>query len=329
MASIEASESESGRLEAERNEKSLRLARRSLRWAVELSRAGKQAGPPPEGGTPEREAAWRRLPVEEVRAALDAVLLGEQVEAGLDALQRLGVFAAWLPEVEAMVGMGDAEWRHKDVWKHTKQVVRQAPPRLLVRWGALLHDIGKPRTRRIDERGKVHFHGHSEVGAAMFRRKLARRLGFEGAFRRDLHDLILYHLRPNQYDGSWTDSAVRRFRREVGELLDDLLDLSRADITTKRPERKRRGLRQIDELAARIRRIDELDARVPPLPKGLGHALMEAFGIPPSKRLGDLRKQLESDTESGLLEAGRDPDYYVAYVREHAERFGLSSTRGS
>ncbi len=323
MASIEANETHTERDEATRPGGTHPLAHQALRWACEVSRNGAAAGPPPPGATAVGIEHWRALPLEQVRAAFDEVLLGEHVEAGLDALQRIGVLAAWLPEVEAMVGMGDAEWRHKDVWKHTKQVVRQAPPRLLVRWGALLHDIGKPRTRRIDERGKVHFHGHSEVGAAMFRRKLARRMGFEGAFRRDLHDLILYHLRPNQYDGSWTDSAVRRFRREVGDLLGDLLDLSRADITTKRPERKRRGLRQIDDLAARIRRIDELDARVPPLPKGLGHALMEAFGIPPSKRLGDLRKQIEADADAGLIEGGREPEYYVDYVRQHMERFGL------
>ena len=300
----------------------LDLVREALQWTVNVARHGREAGPPPVA-EPFGKAAWRALPRDEVREALDAVLLAPHLEAGLDAMQRLGVLAAWLPEVEAMVGMGDAEWRHKDVWKHTKQVVRQAPPRLLVRWGALLHDIGKPRTRRIDERGKVHFHGHSEVGAAMFRRKLARRMGFEGDFHDRLHGLILYHLRPNQYRPSWTDSAVRRFRREVGDLLEDLLDLSRADITTKRPERKRRGLRQIDELAARIREIDAQDARVAPLPKGLGHALMEAFGIPPSKRLGDLRKAIEADVEAGHLEPQREAEYYVAWVRNHPERFGL------
>src|SRR5690606_2184632 len=91
-------------------------------------------------------------------------------EAGLDALLESGALTALLPAVEKMVGFGDGEWRHKDVWKHTKQVVRQAAPRLEVRWAALLHDIGKVKTRSITPDGQVHFFGHAEVGARMFDR---------------------------------------------------------------------------------------------------------------------------------------------------------------
>ncbi len=294
----------------------------ALAWATSVCRDGPaDAGAPPSKPTP---AAWRELHVSALREQLDELLLGRNVEPGLDALHAMGALDAWLPEVSAMVGFGDGEWRHKDVWKHTKQVVRQSVPRLAVRWSALLHDIGKPKTRKILPNGEVHFHGHAEVGAAMFRKRVAKRLGFEGALYERVHYLVLYHLRASQYDGDWTDSAVRRFAREMGEGLDDLLALSRADITTKRPQRKKRGLAQISELAARIRAIQEEDARVPPLPKGLGTEIMASFGIAPSKRLGELIRSLEAACRAGELEPGHDAAYYVEHLRTNAEKHGLA-----
>ena len=122
--------------------------------------------------------------------------------------------------------------------------VRQAVPRTEVRWAALLHDIGKVKNRRIEPNGEVHFFGHAEVGAAMFDRLQRRVPIFRGeeALARSVRFLILHHLRASQYDGSWTDSAIRRFAKEMGAGLCDLLDLSRADITTKRPERKKKEI---------------------------------------------------------------------------------------
>lgn len=293
----------------------------ALRWATEIA-----CGEQPLSRTAVvrySEEEWRALGVHEVRSHLDRLLLGRHPDAGLDALLETGFLDAWLPEISAMVGFGDGEWRHKDVWKHTKQVVWQSVPRLSVRWGALLHDIGKTKTRSIGDNGEVHFFGHSEVGATMFKKRVARRLGFEGDLHKRVHFLILHHLRASQYDGSWTDSAVRRFAREMGDGLKDLLDLSRADITTKRPEKKKRGLRQISELSRRVKELAELDAKVPPLPKGLGTALSEALGIPPSKRLGDVRKAIEERCEQGELESHQGIDFYVAWVREHATELGL------
>jgi len=267
--------------------------------------------------------AVRGYPLDRLRDHLDAVIVHRNADHALEALQRMGVFAAWIPEVDAMVGFGDGEWRHKDVWKHTKQVVKQSVPRLAVRWGALLHDIGKPKTRSVDDRGEVHFHGHSEVGAAMFRKRVGKRLGFKGFLYDRIHFLILHHLRASQYEPKWTDSAVRRLAREMGDGLDDLLCLSRADITTKRPERRRRGLRQISALARRIEEIQAKDAKVPPLPKGLGTAIIEHFGIPPSKRVGDLKKILEAQVEAGELAAGQDDAYYVAWLDANRADLGL------
>ncbi|MGH7297178.1 MAG: HDIG domain-containing metalloprotein, partial [Polyangiaceae bacterium] len=188
--------------------------------------------------------AAAKLDAKALRDRLDRVVMGEDPERGLDELLEAGALSALFPEVHAMVGFGDGEWRHKDVWKHTKQVVRQSVPRLEVRWAALFHDIGKVKTRSITPDGKVHFLGHAEVGTRMFE-KLDRRVALfshEPALKSTVRFLVLHHLRANQYSPDWTDSAVRRFARELGEHLDDLLCLARADITTKRPEKKRKGL---------------------------------------------------------------------------------------
>jgi poly(A) polymerase len=270
------------------------------------------------------EAAIARL-LPDLRARLDRIMLGKDPEAGLDALLSCGALTALLPEVGALVGFGDGEWRHKDVWKHTKQVVRQAVPRLEVRWAALLHDVGKVKTRSISPSGEVHFFGHAEVGARMFDR-LNRRLPLfdkDAALKSSVRFLILHHLRANQYEGDWTDSAVRRFAREMGANLDDLLCLSRADITTKRPEKKRRGLEQISELAQRIRTLAEQDAVLPALPSGVGDAIMSFFQLPPSRLIGDIKRALTAAVEAGEIAPRLENDAYVAFVREHKARFGI------
>jgi poly(A) polymerase len=297
------------------------MALHSLAWAVRTgTQSPEELANPPARPTPEE---WRSVQLHTLREQLDRLLLGRHTQEGLEALYISGALSVWLPEVATMVGFGDGEWRHKDVWRHTKQVVWQSVPRLEVRWGALLHDIGKPKTRSIDERGEVHFFGHSEVGAAMFRKRVAKRLGFSGALYERVHYLILYHLRASQYDGSWTDSAVRRFGREMGAGLTDLLDLSRADITTKRPERKKRGLRQISELSTRIQKLVEEDAKLPLLSKGIGNAVMQHFGLPPSRRIGEIKQLLEAEIQSGALEPRREDEYYLAWLNERRAELGL------
>lgn len=265
------------------------------------------------------------LEPEDIRGLLDRVMMGQYADEGLDSLLATGVLDAVLPEVKAMVGFGDGEWRHKDVWKHTKQVVTQSVPRLEVRYGALFHDIGKVKTRSISPDGEVHFFGHAEVGARMFDKLERRRKLFshDQALRDEVRFLVLHHLRASQYDGKWTDSAVRRFAREIGPSLDNLLCLSRADITTKRPEKKRRGINMIDSLAERISVLAAEDAKQPPLPTGLGTELMAAFGIPPSKKLGDIKRALELAVEAGEIEERLEAGAYVQFIAERKARFGL------
>ncbi len=170
-----------------------------------------------------------------VRAGMEAVILGRSLEVALQWMHEAGLLAVLLPELEATVDFSqEAGRRHKDVWEHTKQVVRQSVPKPLVRWAALLHDIGKVPTRVMLPDGRVTFHRHAEVGARMFD-TVGRRLGFDRTERHKIRFLILHHLRGNAYEPGWTDAAVRRFDHEMGEHLEDLLDLSRADVTSRRP----------------------------------------------------------------------------------------------
>jgi poly(A) polymerase len=290
-----------------------------------LAAEGRAVSPLGQAVSTDEFIAAVKLDVKLVRARLDRVVMGDDPERGLDELLDAGALAALFPEVHAMIGFGDGEWRHKDVWKHTKQVVRQSVPRLEVRWAALFHDIGKVKTRSITPDGKVHFLGHAEVGTRMFD-KLDKRLRMfvhEPSLRDTVRFLILHHLRANQYSPDWTDSAVRRFARELGEHLEDLLCLARADITTKRPEKKRRGLQQIEELQQRISQLAQADARVPPLPTGIGDEIMRAFGLPPSRKVGEVKHALEEAVQAGEIPPQQQVDVYVEFVRANRERFGI------
>lgn len=245
--------------------------------------------------------------------ALTEPLLQNHVDVALEWLRMIGFVEEFYPELEACRHLQQEPGRHhKDVWEHTKLVVKQAVKRPALRWGALLHDIGKVPTRTFTEKG-VHFHGHAEVGARMFD-KLNRRMPFEGNMRRKIRFLIKYHLRSAQYEEDWTDSAVRRFAREMDEHLVDLLDLSRADITSKRPGRRRQLLFQISALSDRIDALRAEDAKLPNLPKGLGSELIQRFDLPASKFLGELIKTLDAKVDAGELEPRREFAYYLDWL---------------
>jgi poly(A) polymerase len=159
----------------------------------------------------------------------------------------------------------------------------------------------------------------------MFRKVAARERLFEG--QSDLRDriqfLVLHHQRAHQYDESWTDSATRRFAREMGDALPDLMALSRADMTTKRKEKRRRFMFQLKELDTRIEALLREDSKPKALPKGLGEAIIAAFSLPPSKLIGDIRKKLELAVEDGELPLQADFDVYLDFVRQNPERFCL------
>jgi poly(A) polymerase len=262
-----------------------------------------------------RGERWRDpLTGAQIKQAVDRMLLSDRPDRALDILVRSEVMQAVLPDVAALVGFGEGV-RHKDVWEHTKRVVRQTPARLEVRWAALLHDIGKVPTRRFEPGGQVTFIGHPEIGARMFDR-IAAQLEFDEASWERVRFLIASHLRASAYDDTWTDSAVRRFARDAGEALEDLFDLSRADITSKYADKVRRGLRLIDELARRVRELKIEDAKPAPLPKGLGHAIISELGIAPGPELGRLMQLLKTEVEAGRLEPQQPYEHYLEFI-EH------------
>jgi poly(A) polymerase len=284
--------------------------------AVELARTGVQP-------SAEKFKWIRKFADEVVRATphelyseLTLIICGRYSREGLQLLRDTGLLIHILPEIDATVAFSqEAGRKHKDVWEHTKTVVWQAVPRVTVRWAALLHDIGKVPTREILPDGRVTFHGHAEVGRRMFRRTVVKRIAFPPDVRRRVEALILHHLRAGQYEESWTDSAVRRFAKDMGDELEELLLLSRADVTSKRVGKRKACLRLITALSRRIADIQAQDDAPRPLPPGLGHALMSHFGWPPGPHVGELRRRLEAAHASGELQGDREFDYYVAQIQ--------------
>lgn len=265
-----------------------------------------------------RAAAHLKDRPEAFRDALFALLVTPQAADGLRFYLRSGILDVFIPELCETVNLSNEDdRRHKHVWDHTLQVVQQIDARLELRLAALFHDIGKARTREFTTDGKVTFYGHDRVGARLFR-KIAQRLKFPPELAERVRLLVKLHLRPGQYLSSWTDSAVRRFHRELPEgILEDLLALGRADITSKRPGRREQAVAMIDELERRIRGILEEDARVPPLPTGLGNALMDELHMPAGPQLGRIMKHLAAEVESGRMERQAPFEYYISYLQKN------------
>lgn len=239
---------------------------------------------------------------ERVRDELSKLMVVEDPSPGLWFLVDAGIADVILPELSAMRVEQDPVHRHKDVLAHTIAVVAKTRPGLVVRMAALLHDVGKPKTRSIGPKG-VSFHHHEVVGARMARDRL-RALRFPNEQVEDISQLVYLHLRFHGYgDDVWTDSAVRRYVRDAGPLLDDLNELTRCDCTT-RDERKARMLAaRMDALEARIaelREREELESIRPDLD---GQAVMAHLGIPPGRAVGEaLAMLLEARLDEGPLE---------------------------
>lgn len=281
-----------------------------MRWSP-LARAASisEGGQEPVQGSD--QVLWTRL------------LLGRHPDEALELLQSTGVLRATFPELQSMVGFGGHGQGHKDLWEHVKQVVVQSKADVVIRWAALFHDVGKVETLSR-ETGKVSFHQHEFVSARLFR-QAARRAGLLDVEVQEKSHFLVRHLGlVEAYAPDWTDSAVRRLMKDLGEHFDRTLMLARADITTKHAHKREAHHQRIHELAERAKMIAAQDAVVPPLPKGIGDALMTAFGIRPSKRLGDLKAALERAIDAGRVPAHQDMGAYVAFLTEHREEFGLT-----
>jgi poly(A) polymerase len=229
---------------------------------------------------------------ERVRDELNKLLLSEHPRKGLELLVETGLAARVLPELPALRLERDEHFRHKDVYEHSLTVLEQAigletaGPDLVLRIAALLHDIGKPRTRRAEPDGRVSFHHHEVVGAKMTKSRMTK-LKYPNDMVKDVSKLVELHLRFHGYgSGEWTDSAVRRYVRDAGGLLDRLHKLTRSDCTTRNKKKAAVLARTYDSLEERISQLqeqEELDAIRPDLD---GNQIMEILDVPPGPVIG-------------------------------------------
>ena len=233
---------------------------------------------------------------ERMRIELDKTLLATDPVAGLRLLVETGLAAQMLPELPALILERDEHHRHKDVYEHSLTVLEQAialegrldqQPDLVIRLAALLHDIGKPRTRRFVEGGAVTFHHHDVVGAKLTRKRL-KELRYSNDVIDQVAMLVELHLRFHGYgSGEWTDSAVRRYVRDAGDQLERLHILTRADSTTRNQRKAARLQRTYDELEARIAVLADQEELASIRPDLDGTQIMEILGIGPGREVGE------------------------------------------
>jgi len=238
----------------------------------------------------------------EARDLLSRVLLAEDPTDGLWDLVETGTADQILPELTALELEQDPIHKHKDVLAHTIAVTSQTRADLRLRTAALFHDIGKPKTRRIDEHG-VTFRHHEAVGAKMARKRLTA-LEFDEEVVDDVTELVRLSGRFKGYADGWSDSAVRRYARDAGHLLGLLNELVRSDCTT-RNNRKRLELHHhIDDIEERITQLAEDDRRKAERPLIDGQTLMSRFDVEPGPMVGRALKFLlelkRAEPELGL-----------------------------
>jgi poly(A) polymerase len=271
---------------------------RMLRAARFVSQLGLTPAPRVVAAMTAMAGELSRITRERVQAELTKLVLGVHPRRGLELMVDTGLAEDVLPEVPAMRLAIDEHMQHKDVYTHSLVVMEQAisretdGPDLVLRLAALLHDIGKPDTRRREPDGRVSFHHHEVVGAKMTRRRL-RELRYPRSVIDEVSQLVFLHLRFHGYgSGEWTDSAVRRYVTDAGPLLERLHKLVRSDSTTRNKRRAaalQRSYDGLEERIAALREQEELDAIRPDLD---GNAIMELLGLRPGPLVGKAYKHL-------------------------------------
>ena len=227
---------------------------------------------------------------ERIRDEFTKLLTGKEPSLGLKAFVESGLSELIMPELNELKIEVDPKHHHKDVYEHTMVVLDRVSPTLISRMSALLHDIGKPKTKGI-ENGKVHFRHHEVVGAKMSK-KILKRLKYDNETIKKVSLLVENHLRPHTFKMGWTDSAVRRYIIDAGGLLEELNDLVRADITTKNKAKYEEINKYLDEMEERIREVaekEELSKLRPPIS---GDEIMDMFDLEPGPSVGVIMKAL-------------------------------------
>lgn len=261
------------------------------------------------------------ISAERVRDELVKLILAPEPRRGLRLLVDTGLAAYVLPELPALALERDEHHRHKDVYEHTLTVLEQAidlekerghEPDFVSRFAALMHDVGKPKTRKFQDDGVVTFHHHDVVGAKITRKRM-QALRFSNEQIDAVSALVELHLRFHGYgSGEWTDSAVRRYVRDAGDQLERLHILTRADCTTRNQRKAARLRRTYDELEARIARLSEEEELASIRPDLDGNQIMEILGIGPGREVGEAYKWL---LDLRLDEGPKTPDEAEAALR--------------
>ncbi|MEA1881334.1 MAG: HD domain-containing protein [Candidatus Marinimicrobia bacterium] len=242
------------------------------------------------------------------------ILATDKPSIGLNILQKTGLMKHIFPEIHVMYGMDQTgEWHHKDIFYHTMQVVdnaAQLSDKMELRFAALVHDIAKPNTRRIDNQKGYTFHGHDAVGERMLN-KVAKRMKLSNKLKDYLKKLTLLHLRPIALaKNEITDSALRRVMAAAGEDLDDLLTLCRADITTKNPHRVNKYMGNFERVEAKMKDVNERDALHAFQSPVRGDEIMKVCGLKEGRIVG----KIKSAIEDAILDEKIDNNYEAAYA---------------
>jgi poly(A) polymerase len=303
---------------------------RMLRAARFVAQLDVHLDPATEAALLERVARLDIVSRERIRDELTKLLLAPHPAAGVQVCVRTGLAGRFLPELPALALEQDPVHRHKDVLRHSIAVLERVTafdadrPDLVLRLAALLHDVGKPRTRRFGP-GGVSFHMHETVGARMAEKRL-HELRFPNSVVAEVRELVRLHMRFHGYDGDWTDSAVRRYVHDAGPLLERLNVLVRSDCTTRNPARARRLAERMDELEERIERLAEAEERARLAKPAIdGHEVMRLLGVPPGPVVG---RALAHLAELRLDRGPMDPDETRAELARWAESNGLNVRDG-
>lgn len=242
----------------------------------------------------------RIVSAERIREEFDRLLVLDNPSSGLWFLAHTGLSDYFLPELNAMEVEQDPIHRHKDVLAHTIAVVEKTSAQLRLRLAALFHDVGKPKTRSVGENG-VAFHFHDVVGSRMTRKRM-KEMRYSTEMIDDVSRLVELHLRFHTYRLGWTDSAVRRYVRDAGDLLDDLNELVRCDCTTRNKKKASVLAGRMDELELRISELSAQEEMKRIRPQLDGRFVMSHLGLPPGRLVGEaLDFLLEIRLDEGVL----------------------------